>query len=162
MTRPFAGSIPVFFLVSCAQESTTSLPDGPHYLAAIEAEDSESAVDACLRIRGEELESECLLHAAGKAARSGEEALVICGQIEHQGWRQACHFEVADAAGLVKAEAIAACAQAPAFSERCLSHAIVRHAGRVANRFSLQPSSSSASSAPSSPGLASTVAVWSA
>jgi hypothetical protein len=137
MKLPCVGLVCSSLLSSCAQESASPGPDGPHYLASLEAEDSENAAEACFRIQATELQSECVLHVAGKAARAGEDALSICTRIQHQGWRQACHFEVADAAGLVEDEAIAACTEAPDFIERCLSHAIVRHAGRVANRFSL-------------------------
>ena len=122
-------------LLSCGDGTNSHSPDGPHYIAALEASDTETAADACERIAQFELQSECLLYVAGDAARAGEEAQAICERIESDAWRQACHFEVADAGGLIEEAAITACSLAPAFSDRCLSHAIVRHSGRVASRF---------------------------
>jgi hypothetical protein len=127
----------VMLWLACEPESKPFASDGPHYIAALEATDTETAVDACERVKQSALQAECLLYVAGDAARAGEDGQAICERITSDAWSQACHFEVADAGGLIEDAAIAACSRAPDFSDRCLSHAIVRHSGRVASRFIL-------------------------
>jgi hypothetical protein len=124
-------------LMACEEDVETPPADGTQYLAALSAEGLEESTAACLQIQSPALQGDCLLHLAGATARAGEDARDTCRAIAHSRWRQACYFEISDGAGLIDQDAMEACEKAPDFRDRCLSHAIVRHAGRVANRFEL-------------------------
>ena len=124
--------------IACGlQDAKPPKTDGSLYIQAIEAESVNEQAQRCQEIQTPTLQGECLLYTAGQAARMGEHAEYLCDSITHPGWQQACFFELSDAAGLVGEEAMSACAKAPDLKDRCLSHAIVRHAGRVAERFQL-------------------------
>ena len=135
----YRGMVVSILCIGCGMnhDSTPFATDGTHYIQAIEAASIPEQIEQCREIASPTLQGECLLYTAGDAARLGEPAEYLCESITHPGWQQACFFEISDAAGLVGDEAITACKKAPDLQDRCLSHAIVRHAGRVADRFQL-------------------------
>ncbi len=113
--------------------------DRAAYLAALQTADADAAERACGTIEDRVLAGECALFVAQGRARGGDAdgADATCAGIAHEGWREVCHFEVVDGLALWGEEAITACGRAGAFSDRCLSHALQRHAGRIAHRYGM-------------------------
>ena len=113
--------------------------DRDAYLRSIRSLGSDAGVaaGACKEIAAPVLQGECLLFVAQARARGGdaEGSRDTCEGIEHPGWQEVCFFEIVDGLGSWGDDAIRACARSGRFSDRCLSHALQRHAGRVVHRF---------------------------
>ncbi len=125
---------PLLALAGClgATEPSSEALDRGRYTASTRAmgTDPAEAARLCLDIGDDVLQGECITLAAKEMAGKRLDALPLCDQVRHPGWAQVCTFEVADGAGLIGDEAIAACQRSGEFIERCLSHALSRHADR--------------------------------
>lgn len=122
-------------LVGCepaAQPPSAAALDRQRYRqsAGLLKTDAARAAALCLEITDGVLQGECATFAAKQMAGQRIDPLPLCAAVQHTGWQQVCYFEASDGAGLVGDEAIAACQRSGEFIERCLSHALSRHADR--------------------------------
>lgn len=126
--------LPLLLLCSCFgnTEPTTASQDREAYAAsaAALASNAAQAAEHCSRIREDRLHGECATFAAKEMGKQRLDGLALCATVRHDGWGQVCSFEAADGAGLIGDEALAACDRSGEFLERCLSHALSRHADR--------------------------------
>lgn len=126
--------LPLLFLAACfgSSEPTSASQDRDAYAASAAALSTNAALAAehCSRIEDDRLHGECATFAAKEMGKQRLDGLALCATVRHDGWGQVCSFEAADGAGLIGDEALAACDRSGEFLERCLSHALSRHADR--------------------------------
>lgn len=111
---------------------STDQTDREAYAASARAlaQDAQEAARLCLTIQDPVLQGDCATFTAKQMAGQRLDPLPLCAAVTHAGWKQVCYFEASDGAGLVEDAAIEACQRSGEFIERCLSHALSRHADR--------------------------------
>lgn len=131
---PLLLSMSLSFGAACETEPPTSRDalDRETYAesARLVSTDANAAAQLCLKIDDGVLQGECATFAAKALAGQRGDPLPVCAQLKHDGWQQVCYFEASDGAGLIGKPAISACQRSGEFIERCLSHALSRHADR--------------------------------
>lgn len=124
----------ILLLAACTGEAPPSAAaqDRQAYAASAAALQSDAAQAAalCGQIENDRLHGECATFAAKEMGKQRLDGLALCATVRHDGWAQVCSFEAADGAGLIGEQALAACDRSGEFLERCLSHALSRHADR--------------------------------
>jgi hypothetical protein len=120
-------------LVACGDApGPDAAADRAAYLVSVRQQprDAVAAAAACTQIDDSALRGECTALIARDLAAAGGDAWSACRGLRPGRWRDLCTFEAIDGTGDFGAEVAEACQSTGDFRQRCLDHALVRHAAR--------------------------------
>lgn len=115
-----------------AAPSREGAADRAAYLLSVrlQPKDAVAAAAACTQIDDDALRGECTALVARDLAAAGGDAWSTCRGLRPGRWRDLCTFEAIDGTGDFGTEVAEACQSTGDFRQRCLDHALVRHAAR--------------------------------